>query len=220
MEKVILSNEKYMELLSRKPDFGGREGNLYKVGSHLYKLYHNPYFYSDIRLKEIILFQSKIKHTILPLGAIYFGSQFIGSILHPFENTSPFESLYHDDLSVRIQKLRELSLNLQELTNQGLVLNDLFYGNVVLAEDKTIQLIDTDGDNMQFLQSDQQLDFMLGCFRGLILECCIPGATCFDYLKLTDQIMNDQNRSYEALEQLLIYLGTNEFVKQYQKTIK
>ncbi len=220
MEKVELSKEEFMELLARKPDYSGSEGNLYKVKSGIYKLYHNPYIYSDTRLEQIISFQPKMKRTKLPLGAIYFNSQFIGAILYPFEQAASFESLYHSELKNRIQKLRDLNQNLQELTTNGLVLEDLFYENLILDENGNVQIIDTDGDNIRLFQNKNQLNLLLKQFRTLILECSMPGSNEFDYEKLKHPAMNAKSLTYDMIEQLLTYLEASSAVKQFQKTIK
>ena len=219
MEKVILSNEEYMELLSKKPDFDGSEGNLYKVGSRLYKLDHNPYSYSDIRLEEIISFQPKIKHTQLPLGAIYFNTQFIGAVLHPFDASS-FETIFTRPLPFKIQKLKELSRNLQELTKQNLILDDLFQDNIVITKEEEVQLIDIDGNNCHHLKSPEQLQILLKQFRTLILECCIPGFTFLDINKIKHKVITAPQLSYDLLAKLLKDFERNPIISQYQKTIK
>lgn len=220
MEKIIFSKEEYLEILSKKPDFHGSEGNLYKIGNRLYKLYHNPYAYSDTRLKQIISFQPKIRQTQLPLGAIYFNFQFIGAILHPFENASSFETIFTQTLSFKIQKLKELSRNLQELVNQHLVLDDLFQENIIITPEGKIQIIDIDGDNLHQLENLEQLQILLRQFRTLILECCIPGFTFLDINKINHKIIKTRQLSFTLLTKLLDDFSNNPVVLQYQKTIK
>lgn len=219
MEKVILSKDDLYELLARKPDFNGSEGNLYKMGKRIYKLYHNPYAYSAKRLGEIISFQSVIKRTKLPIGPIYFENQFIGSNLYHFEEATSFESLYSASLAERIQKLRELSLNLQELTMNGLVLEDLFYGNLILSKNRTVEIIDTDGHNMRLLQSDDQIGFLLKCFKGIILECCEPEIEVLKSYTKTLTTLDSTNLSYETIEQLLNYIASDSSRQLYKKKI-
>lgn len=219
MDKITLSKDDLYELMARKPDFDGSEGNLYKMGKYIYKLYHNPYAYNATRLGQIISFQPRIKRTKLPIGPIYFENQFIGSILYQFEEASSFETIYNADLHERIQKLRELSLSLQELTSNGLVLEDLFYGNLILTKDRTVEIIDTDGNNIRLLQNDEQIGLLLNCFRGLILECCEPEIEILKKFKRRIPYLKSADLSYGTIEQLLNYINSDQSIQLYKKKI-
>lgn len=224
MKHVELSIKDYSTLIIRNPNFNGREGNLYKVNDCLYKLYHNPYLYSAKRLETIISYQKELQYTTLPIGSIHFLDQFMGSILKEISNSYTLGILRNTSPSFKIKKLKELSRNLQELTNVGLILNDLDCDNVLLSKEQTIEIIDVDGDNVMLFQTPDQLETLLAQFRTLILECCF-----FPYheIALERAGLNQSRRetylentpSYLLLDEFLDILNRDSIISNYQKNI-
>lgn len=223
MKHIELSIQEYSTLITQKPNFNGREGNLYRVNNCLYKLYHNPYRYPIQRLETIISYQNELQYTTLPIGSIHFLDQFMGPLLKDFPNSYTLAILRKSSPSFKIKKLKELSRNLQEITNLGLILNDLDYENVLLSKEQTIEIIDMDGDNVMLFQTSDQLETLLAQFRTLILECCF-----FPYhknqlekagLNLSKQETYLENSpSYLLLNEFLDILNTDQIISNYQKS--
>ena len=134
--------------------------------------------------------------------------------------SSPFETLYEAELDERIKKLKELSQSLQEFTSNGLVLADLFYGNLILTEDKTVQIIDTDGNNVVLLKGNCQFQKMLASFQGIIFECCESEITMLKHSGENIPLIDFDHLSYDALDGLLDYINSEQAKKQYQKIFK
>lgn len=232
---MINKNFTFSEIIKLKVfNNTGSEGILFDYdGIHLLKKYYNISNYSEEHLKEIIYAQKYIERTTLPLGIGYFNDIFIGSILKKFNNTISFKDMSLTySIKYKLIKLRELLECIQELTNNGLYLDDIDVENVLFVDNK-VEPIDLDGTGIIIDKkcNNELLNRTLTLFKTIVLDTLFPGHNIILnnniplVLPLSDSdllnyIMNE-NDSYEAYFEVLSRLINNkDFIEKGKLYVK
>lgn len=148
--EVLLNNQKIK--LPKDPFSSGGEGNVFKVGSELVKIFFNPKADIELRVKELSCISSK--YILTPKYVAYRNNKPVGYSMDLARNTVPLASVFANSFVKRhgltTANFEAITKNLQsiiaELHSHSILVVDCNEFNFLVSKSdfKTVYAIDTD----------------------------------------------------------------------------
>lgn len=223
MECLKLNTLEYLSY--RKPNFEGNEGKLFIRNNQVHKIYKKIWQYDSRKIILLNERQKYIKNTTMPLGIISLDDIFIGVILKLFQNHIPLSKL---NSSLIIDILRQIKVNLQELTSNYIYPTDLDDENILISKTGKVEFIDIDGLDTIVSSSfnKKHLKTVLILYRNIILSLLYPGYDAIDYYSQGNQYLSElgirnsfiyelssPDLSYESLQDFIDYTVKDKKIK-------
>lgn len=147
------------ELNSFEPfakDCGHTESNLYINNELVFKIFKNQKDVTLMKNKEKkvdFLRFSNIEEFILPKHKVYVNNSFVGYTSDYFAGSNTLQSIYYLPLDKKIRLLNQVSLALESIHEQGIILGDINADNI-LYKDNIIKFADADSASLEDLPND------------------------------------------------------------------
>jgi len=170
---IDITKDEYEKLPTLNKNSSEAELKIFS-NNELIKKYNNPED-SDLEKIEYLIFnyQNKLK-TQVPLGPVYIGEEFCGTLLKYFPDAYHFNILKKiNNTNIKINRLKILMNRLVELCKNNLYTTDLHSSNVLLTKDKLdVEIIDIDRNGIEISSSFNKdlYNYVTYEYNKLILE--------------------------------------------------
>ena len=170
MEKISYKDFNFstMKLLESQ----GSNSKIYVSNGKCYKILNQEFLNRDNLLDKICtLNEVKMEDIVSPDKLIFDGNKFMG---YTMDYVSDSENLFdrfskdrYVDANDILQATKKVSLILEKLHNNGIILCDLSFGNILIDKNDKITICDIDGCRCKNFSSDYVPEFLKAYYDNL-----------------------------------------------------